>query len=37
MGAVSSSAPKTGSRMWQPMSPKVAVPKSIRLRQFTGW
>ena len=23
-------------RMWHPMSPKVAVPKSIRLRQFTG-
>src|SRR5262245_23592824 len=36
-GAVNSSDPKTGSRMWQPMSPNVAVPKSTRLRQFNGW
>src|SRR5262249_40361515 len=36
-GADSPSAPKTGSRMWQPISPKVAVPKSIRLRQLSGW
>ena len=36
IGAVNASALKTGSRMWQPMSPNVAVPKSMRLRQFTG-
>ena len=35
-GAVRASDVKTGSRMWQPMSPKVPVPKSSRLRQSPG-
>src|ERR1051326_1865881 len=36
MGAPNPKAEKTGSKMWQPMSPKVPVPKSRRLRQFCG-
>jgi len=36
LGAVSASEVNTGSRMWHPMSPKVPVPKSSRLRQTSG-
>ena len=35
-GAVRASALKTGSKMWQPMSPNVPVPKSSRFRQLPG-
>ena len=36
-GLPTPSEPNTGSRMWQPMSPNVPVPKSSRFRQLPGW
>ena len=35
-GAASSRARNQPLKMWQPMSPRVAVPKSRRLRQMPG-